>query len=98
MMTDEWKRYWYDRLIGRRYGKVYRLDRIDVPMGYCEGCFGTHELNPFGPGGKWVCFECAMKNPKVMKEELDKLNVKRNNRLMKATGRHGVIRAKENKD
>jgi hypothetical protein len=39
-----------------------------------------------------------MKNPKVMKEELDKLNVKRNNRLMKATGRHGVIRAKENKD
>lgn len=28
----------------------------------CELCGVAEELRPYGPGGKWVCFDCMMKD------------------------------------
>lgn len=28
----------------------------------CELCGAEEELRPYGPGGKWVCFSCGMKD------------------------------------
>lgn len=28
----------------------------------CELCGDEEELRPYGPGGKWVCFPCGMKD------------------------------------
>jgi hypothetical protein len=72
-MTPEWKRYWYTRLVGGIYKKK-RLDRNDIPMGYCEDCGVATEVQPLGPGGTWVCLDCSLKDPKTMNEELAKLN------------------------
>jgi hypothetical protein len=27
------------------------------------GCGATEDLRPYGPGGAWVCFPCAMATP-----------------------------------
>lgn len=73
LMDEHWKRYWLDRLQGRKYGKVYVLDRTDIPMGTCELCDRDAEVRPFGPNEEWVCFDCGMKDEAAMKRGLDKL-------------------------
>ena len=34
------------------------------PHRACELCGTVAECRPYGPGGKQVCYECAMKDPK----------------------------------
>ena len=36
-----------------------------LPPEICQMCGEEHELRPYGLGGLWVCFRCAMKNPRV---------------------------------
>lgn len=84
LMTAEWKQKSYDRLLGRKYGKVYQKDRTDVPMGWCEFCRKFHELRPFGPKEEWICFECGMENMEAMNKALAKLNA---GRLARRTGK-----------
>ena len=43
------------------------------PPGICELCGKTEELRPYGPGGKNVCFECAMKNEDEAKLRFDSI-------------------------
>ncbi len=33
----------------------------------CELCGEVKELRPYGPGGKRICFQCAMKDPEGTK-------------------------------
>lgn len=73
LMDENWKRYWYNRLQGRKFGTVYLLDRKDIPMGKCEMCDKDDELRPFGPKEEWVCFDCGMKNEAAMNRAMDKL-------------------------
>lgn len=30
--------------------------------GNCQLCGKEDDLRPYGPGGKWVCFDCGMKD------------------------------------
>lgn len=80
LMDEHWKRYWLDKLKGRKYGKIFILDRTDTPIGKCELCRAKEELRPFGPKGEWVCFDCGMKDEAAMKRGLDKLNSLREQR------------------
>lgn len=41
---------------------VLVLDRTEEPEGSCDLCQKHAELRPYGPRGKWICFECAMKD------------------------------------
>jgi hypothetical protein len=34
----------------------------DTPPATCELCGVVSELRPYGPGGKWICFDCGMKD------------------------------------
>lgn len=38
----------------------------------CELCGKKDELRPYGPGGKNVCFDCAMKDEKEAKRQFGK--------------------------
>jgi hypothetical protein len=47
-----------------RKGNLIIMDRRD-PHDYdgtCELCGKVEELRPYGPGGRNVCFDCAMKD------------------------------------
>jgi hypothetical protein len=37
--------------------------------GKCEMCGKKEELRPYGPGGKNVCFDCAMKDEAEAKRQ-----------------------------
>lgn len=39
----------------------------------CQLCGKVDELRPYGPGGKFVCFECAMKDEAEAKRQFAKL-------------------------
>lgn len=39
----------------------------------CELCGAFAELRPYGPGGKNVCFKCAMKDSATMDKVIEKL-------------------------
>lgn len=39
----------------------------------CTMCHQMKELRPAGENGARVCFDCAQKNPKALKEYSDKL-------------------------
>lgn len=39
----------------------------------CELCGKVEELRPYGPGGKFVCFDCAMKDEKEAERQFSKL-------------------------
>lgn len=41
----------------------------------CELCGKVAELRPYGPGGKSVCFACAMKDEPEAKRQFDKLTI-----------------------
>lgn len=49
-----------------RKGSTIVMDRRDPHAfdGKCEMCGKEEELRPYGPGGKNVCFDCAMKDKK----------------------------------
>lgn len=32
------------------------------PLRKCEECGKMNECRPYGKGGKWVCFQCGMKD------------------------------------
>lgn len=38
----------------------------------CELCNRPGKLRPFGPNGKFICFDCANKNPAETKKQMDK--------------------------
>jgi hypothetical protein len=38
----------------------------------CELCGTVTECRPYGPGGKQVCFDCAMKDEKTAKRMMNK--------------------------
>jgi hypothetical protein len=55
----------------KRKGSVIIMDRRD-PHDYdgkCEMCGQQDELRPYGPGGKNVCFACAMKDEEEAKRQ-----------------------------
>ena len=39
----------------------------------CELCGKVEELRPYGPGGKNVCFDCAMKDEAEAMRQFEKL-------------------------
>ena len=39
----------------------------------CELCGKEEELRPYGPGGKRVCFDCAMKDEEEAKRQFLKV-------------------------
>lgn len=39
----------------------------------CELCGKIDELRPYGPGGKWVCFDCAMQDEDETKRQFAEL-------------------------
>ncbi len=39
----------------------------------CSSCTKIKELRPYGKGGSWVCFDCAMKDEGEMKKQFSKL-------------------------
>ena len=39
----------------------------------CELCGAVKELRPYGPGGKRVCFGCAMKDDAEAERQFDKI-------------------------
>lgn len=54
--------------------KVLRTQPPDT----CEMCGQDDELRPYGPGGIWVCFECAMLDEAEAERQFEKvLNAKR---------------------
>lgn len=40
------------------------------PPGECQMCGMVAELRPYGPMGKHVCFDCAMKDPEGTDERM----------------------------
>jgi hypothetical protein len=50
------------------------MDRSDPHAfdGVCELCGIKDELRPYGPKGKSVCFDCAMKDEETAKRQLMK--------------------------
>ena len=40
------------------------LDRTKPFDGTCSDCGQIDDLRPYGRGGAWVCFDCAMKDEK----------------------------------
>jgi hypothetical protein len=51
----------------------------------CELCGAVKELRPYGPGGKFICFDCAMKNLKETKKQCGKI-FKKGITIIDATG------------
>lgn len=41
-----------------------------LPPRKCELCGKTAECRPYGPGGRWVCYPCGMKNEEEVKRQL----------------------------
>ena len=41
--------------------------------GKCQDCGNVAELRPYGKGGKFVCFKCAMKDEPEMKRQFNQL-------------------------
>lgn len=41
--------------------------------GKCELCGKTADVRPYGPGGKFVCFPCGMKDEDEAKRQFYKL-------------------------
>lgn len=39
----------------------------------CSDCGKVDDLRPYGPGGAWVCFDCAMKDEDEAKRQFAKL-------------------------
>ena len=39
----------------------------------CSDCGNEDELRPYGKGGIWVCFDCAMKDPDEAKKQFCKV-------------------------
>jgi hypothetical protein len=39
----------------------------------CDLCRKIAELRPYGPNGKCICFECAMKDEKTTREAFKRL-------------------------
>jgi hypothetical protein len=44
----------------------------DEPDDICELCGKVAETRPYGPGGKRICWECGLKDPKTRDEEMAK--------------------------
>lgn len=42
------------------------MDRTDLMLYECEDCGKEESLRPYARGGKWTCYYCADKEPKVM--------------------------------
>lgn len=45
----------------RKVGDIIIIEEQEPAT--CEMCGKIEELRPYGPGGKNVCFDCAMKDP-----------------------------------
>lgn len=41
--------------------------------GKCELCGAVEEVRPYGPGGKFVCFDCGMKDEEEAKRRFHAL-------------------------
>jgi len=39
----------------------------------CEECGKTAELRPYGKNGKWICFQCGMKDEAEVERQFKKL-------------------------
>lgn len=50
----------------------YRIPTEKEAMGVCELCGVAEELRPYGPGGKNVCFDCAMRDEEEAKRQFYK--------------------------
>ena len=54
--------------------KKYEIVYIDASeKGKCELCGVVDEVRPYGPGGKFVCFDCMMKDEEEAKRQFEKL-------------------------
>lgn len=49
------------------------ISRVTAERKSCADCNQSKELRPYGNGGSWVCFECAMKNEDEAKRQFDKI-------------------------
>ena len=54
-----------------RVGKVV-LIYAEKPQ-QCDLCCEIKELRPYGPKGECICFECAMKDEKTTKAQMNQL-------------------------
>ena len=50
--------------------KVLNHSESDGP---CEMCGTVTDLRPYGPGGKWVCYECGMLDEEEAKRQFAKV-------------------------
>ena len=55
------------RDMSKRYGNIV----VIAPEPPDELCGTFAELRPYGPGGKRICFECAMKDEKGTEERMN---------------------------
>jgi hypothetical protein len=55
----------------KRKGGIVFIE--EEPDGKCELCGKIDELRPYGPGGKRVCFDCAMKDEPEAARQFRKL-------------------------
>jgi hypothetical protein len=42
-------------------------------IGECQLCGSEDELRPYGPNGKWVCFDCGMKDEEEARRQFSKV-------------------------
>lgn len=50
-----------------------RITYIRPADGKCQGCGKVAELRPYGKGGKFVCFDCMMKDENEGKRQFGKI-------------------------
>lgn len=53
--------------MSQKVGDVFYIEGEDSAK--CEMCGKVDELRPYGPGGKNVCFDCAMLDPEEAKRQ-----------------------------
>lgn len=39
----------------------------------CELCGSEDELRPYGDGGKWICFECMLKDEETVEKNFGRI-------------------------
>ena len=51
------------------------MSRVTIKAGssLCQDCGKHKELRPYGLGGAWICFDCAMKDEAGTKERFGKI-------------------------
>jgi len=52
---------------------MQNIVKIKGEVKTCELCGKEAELRPYGPDGKWICFDCGMKDEDECKRQIEKL-------------------------